>query len=376
MKRKIDFEKITNFIKKKNFIITFSVFVLTISTTGVSYASFFSVKTNTTNQALTTGTLSVSFGNESSSVLKNSMTSLSNEAGMNQTDSTIVYIQNTASLNSTFSLTVGYDMDNFTSRSGYSSSDVLTPLDYVMLAVYQYNGAGKEDTLVSGPISIADLPIYSQNTSDYRYNRYLLLFNTVGSTSSASATKTYKVKMWLSDKAIPAASYTYFYINTDVVAEVENAKMAYDISGTLSLGSNTLSNAKIDVQNGSFVTTTNSSGAFTLTGLYPGTYNLNITTSDNVQRQANLTVVEGSSVALSSLGSTFSGNNIYTVAKKYGTTLSKILTKNNINSYSSAATISSGSLYPTYQLTGGANSTISGLKIVLDSSNDSLTMSL
>lgn len=381
MKKKIDFEKLTKFIKSRNFFIAACVFVLTLSVIGISYASFFTVKTNTNNQTVTTGTLAVSYGGESSSVQRNSMISMSDEEGMAQTESSVIYIQNTGSLDSTFTLNVGYDMENFTGRSGYSDADQLTPLDYIKIAVYEYNGINDE-TLVAGPITIADLPIYSENSSDSRYNRYSLLFNTVGSTTSGNATKTYRVKMWLSDKAIPAASYSYFYVNTEIVAEVENAKMNYNLTGTLTdTGGTALSGATISLHNGSVVANTGSDGSFTLNGIYPGVYNLDIT-YNNVTVKGNLTVEEGTSNALVSLGSTFNGSastSIYSVAHTYGTNLSSILNRNDFNTYSSAATFTDGTTYnlaPTYKFTGGADANITGLTIVLDTSNNNFTMSL
>lgn len=45
-------------------------FGLTMASVGFSYASFFSVKTNTTNQSIKTGTLNVSYGSNSSSIQK------------------------------------------------------------------------------------------------------------------------------------------------------------------------------------------------------------------------------------------------------------------------------------------------------------------
>lgn len=373
--KKINWDKVNKFIKSKNFVMGFCVFCLTMASIGFSYASFFSVKTNTSNQSVTTGTLSVSYGNDTSSVLRNGMNSISDEMGMAQDEASLIYIQNTGSLNSTFTLTVGYDMANFTGRAGYSEADTLTPIDYVMMAVYQYNGAGKEDTLVAGPLSIADLPIYSINTSDSRYNRYSLLFNNVGSSSSSTSTKTYKIKMWLSDKAIPAASYTYFYINTEVVAEVANAKMAYTLKGNVTSGTSNVNGATISFHNNSITSTTNSSGAFTLSGIYPGTYNVDITYNNEVYR-GNLRVEEGSQNSLTSLGATFSGTDIYQVANNYGTTISKIIAKNNISTYSSAASISSGSLYPTYKFVGGATANVTGIKIMLNSTDKTFTMSM
>lgn len=372
--KKINWEKVNKFVRNRTFVMALCVFGLTMASIGFTYASFFSIKTNTTNQSITTGTLNVTYGTDSSVINKNSdLTPMNDEMGLKESNASVVYIQNTGSLNSTYVLTLGYDMTNFTSRSGYNASDELTPLDYVMVAVYEYHGVGEEDTLVSGPVAVGDLPIFSLNSSDARYNRYALLFDTLGGTTTTDNTKTYKVKAWLSDKAIPSASYTYFYVNAEIVAEVENAKMKYNLSGTLTDGSNALSGATISVQNNSVVATTSSTGTFTLNGLYPGTYNVDIT-YNNVTYSGNLTVEEGTSVSLASLGSTFSGTDIYNVAYTYGTTLAKLIKVNNLDTYSSKATISSGSLAPTYKFVGAGEENISGISISLDTTNKTYTM--
>ena len=373
--KKINWEKATEFVKKKNFIIAVCVFGLTMASIGFSYASFFAVKTNTTNQSVKTGTLNVSYATGTSSIQNtNNLSRMSDTEGMNQNDVSVIYIQNTGTLNSAYTLNIGYDMDNFKSRTGYKEADVLTPLDFVRFAVYEYNGAGVADTLIAGPLSVTDLPIYSIDTSNSNNNRYSILFDTLGSTSTSNSTKTYRIKMWLSDKATPSVSYTYFYINAKVVAEVENAKMKYTLNGTITDGTNNLDGAVISLHNNS-ITSISSSGAFSLEGVYPGVYNLDIT-YNNIVYSGNLTVKEGTSNSLTSLGTTFSGSNIFTVANNYGTTINKIITKNNLDTYSTAATISSGSLYPTYKFTGASTEAISGLKIVLDTTNNTFTMSL
>jgi len=360
--KRINKDSFKKILKNRNFLIAVCVGVLTIISIGVTYSSFFSVKTNTASQSLTTGTLSVSYGSETSSILRSNLSSLSNELGMEQDDYSIVYIQNTGSLNSTFTLNIGYDMESFTGRDSYKVSDALTPIDYIMIAVYEYNGVGKEDTLVVGPVSVADLPIYKVgNTTDYRYNRYSILFDVVGSISSEKATKTYKIKTWLSDKAIPSASFTYFYVNTEVVAEVENAKMAYNLSGVLKDSSNNiLTNATIKVQNGSIIANTNSSGEFNINGLYPGVYNIEVTANDKTVT-GNLIIEEGNNISVTNLGTTFTDSNIFDIAHKYGTTVSKLLIKNNIETYSVAATISGGSLPSISKIIGDYNENITNL---------------
>ncbi len=370
--RKINLEKVTNFIKRKNFVIAICVFGLTMLSIGFSYASFFAVKTNTTNQTVTTGTLDVSYG-DNTSVVVESVDTMSDYMGLNQSDASYIYIKNTGALSSTYVLNIGYDMASFKARNGYKETDVLTPLDYVRFAVYEYDSSANKDTLIAGPLSVTDLPIYTLN-SDSNYNRYSILFNTLGgNTSGGNSTKAYHIKMWLSDKAIPSVSSTYFYVNAEVVAEVENAKMKYNLSGTITDGSNSLNDAVISIQNGS-VTSTSSSGAFTLNGLYPGVYNLDIT-YDSTTYSGNITIEEGNSESFQSLGSTFNGSNIYTVANTYGTTISKIIDKNSIDTYSSAATISSGTLYPTYKFIGAGTEDVSGFKIVLDTTNKTFSIS-
>ena len=378
MKKKIDFDKITKFVKKKNFLIACCVLVLTIGTLGYSYGAFFSVKTNTNNQTVTTGTLNVSYTNASTSMDKGQMQSMSDEMGLNETDNSLIYIQNTGSLDSTFTLTVGYDMANFTSRSGYQETDELTPLDYVMVAVYEHSDG--TDTLVVEPTAVAELPLYEVNSNDSRYNRYAILFDTVGSTSSGNATKTYKVKMWLSDKAIPAASFTYFYLNAEIIAEVENAKMAYNLSGTVTDSSSTaLNGAVVSIQNGSVTSQTDASGNFTLNGIYPGTYNLDIT-YNGITYKGNLTVVEGTANNLVSNGTTFnSTSDIFSVANTYKTTIAKIISLNDIDTYSTEVAFASGTTYnlaPTYTFTGGGTEAVNGLNISLDTSNQTYILTL
>lgn len=379
MKKKIDFDKITKFVKKKNFLIACCVLVLTIGTLGYSYGAFFSVKTNSANQTVTTGTLNVSYTNASTSMDKGQMQSISDEMGLNETDNSLIYIQNTGSLDSTFTLTVGYDMENFTSRSGYKETDELTPLDYVMIAVYEHSGGS--DTLVVEPTAVAELPIYEVNSSDSRYNRYAILFDTVGSTSSGNATKTYKVKMWLSDKAIPAASYTYFYLNAEIIAEVENAKMAYNFSGTVTDNTGAaLNGAVVSIQNGSVTSQTDASGNYTLNGIYPGTYNLDIT-YNGITYSGNLTVVEGTSNSLVSNGTTFNGSDsdIFSVANTYKTTIDKIISLNDIDTYSTEVSFASGTTYnlaPTYTFTGGGTEAVSGLNISIDTTAQTYSLTL
>jgi len=187
--------------------------------------------------------------------------------------------------------------------------------------------------------------------------------------------------MWLSDKAIPAASYTYFYLNAEIIAEVENAKMAYNFSGTVTdSGGTALNGAVVSIQNGSVTSQTDASGNYTLNGIYPGTYNLDIT-YNGITYNGNLTVVEGTSNSLISNGTTFNGSSsdIFSIANTYKTTIAKIISLNNIDTYSTATTFNSGTTYnlaPTYTFTGGGTEAVSGFNINVNTSNQTYTLSL
>ena len=90
---------------------------------GFSYASFFSVKTNSTNQSITTGTLQVSYGSNSSSIQRTGMGSMSDEMGLAQSEASVIYVQNTGTLNSTYVMNIGYDMANFKAITSYKTTD-------------------------------------------------------------------------------------------------------------------------------------------------------------------------------------------------------------------------------------------------------------
>lgn len=355
------FERITNFIKKRNFIIAFSVLVLTTLTLRVSYASFLTVKTNTNNQSLTTGDLSVSYASGTEAIIKEVINAESDEEGMAQDASSVIYIQNTGNLDATFTLNIGYDVTNYQTRVNGEPTQLI-PLDYVKVAVFEKGASINEERLLIGPVTITDLPIYrlDNNPDDtYLNTRYSLMIGRIGNTENGDAARTYKIKAWVDSDAPQSVSYNYFYLNTEIVAAVENAKMNYNISGTLmDLENNSLSGATITFHNGSQKVITDSDGKYTLNGVYPGTYNIDIS-YNNKNYAGNISVAEGNGENIESLGSTFEGSGIHNIAAAYGTTLKKILKANDIEVYASIAEINSGILMPTYEVTGASNIEVS-----------------
>lgn len=367
MKIKEQFKKL---YANRNLFIAVCVGILTISVIGVSYSAFFTVQTNTVNQEVTTGTLNVSYSknylDSNKKLDTDDLQPMSDEEALTSSEARIIHIENNGTLPSEFTLTIGYDLESFKEKDGE-----LTPIDFVRFAVYEIDTLKNEKTLVSKPQSITDLPIYELDKNDSRNNRYTVLVDTIGTTDNTRL-KNYQVKIWLSDKATPAASHTYFYINSEIVATVEGAKKSYNLNGVLKKDDVPLANATIDIQNGSKIVKTDSTGAFNITKLPSGTYNVEIKTADKTYI-GNLTIREGEDLVISSMGTSFTAdanNNIYDYAYNKGTTINKIITKNNLEGITNNLDLSSAtySLASTYLIVSNTNE-ITDLNISLTGDN-------
>lgn len=371
-------KNIKKIFHNKNVIMIFCVLGLTALTLSFSYAAFFTVKTNKNNQTIMVGDLSVGYGGMSERKARSksgkmnivSMLPMSDADGMAQTQTSIIYIQNEGSLDASYVLTIGYDLASFLNRSDYKEEDVLTPIDYIKFAIYEYSGSSGSN-LIAGPLTLADLPVYKVDTSDSRNNRYAILFDSLGTVSDT--TKTYQIKLWLSDKATASVKDSYFYINSEVVVEAKSARMSYNLKGSLrdSLG-NSIKGAEISVQNNSLITNTDENSVFEINSLLPGTYNVNITNNGEVY-EGNLTIREGDNVSLSNIGTSFIANNslkLADAAYTYGTTINKLMKSNDIKTNANMFTFEDGVTYnliPSFVLSGGYSPTIDNIVITLNS---------
>lgn len=343
MKIKEQFKKL---YANKNLFIAVCVGILTISVIGVSYSAFFTVQSDTVNQEVTTGTLSVSYSGDyvdsNNKYDTYDLLPMSDEEALISGSSRIIHIENKGTLPSEFTLTIGYDLESFQDKDGE-----LTPIDYVRFAVYSLDTTTGESELVVQPKSITELPIYTLNEADSRQNRYTVLVDTIGVKDNTSI-KNYQVKIWLSDQATPTVSHTYFYFNSEVVAAVAGAKQSYDLSGILKDATDSpIADATIDIQNGSKLVKTTSTGAFNISKLPSGTYNIEIKTEDET-RTGNLTIEEENSLEVKSMGTSFTATDnktIYDYANDYHTTVNKIITKNNLEGITSNINLINGTSY-------------------------------
>lgn len=353
-------------LSNKKILVASWVAVLTIVTIGFSYAAFFSVKTSKNNQTITTGDLSIAYGGSSTSINKTDMLPMSDEEGMSQSEASIIYLQNNGSLNANYALTIGYDMEQL-SQLASGTTDKLTPLNHIRLAVYDYQSA-TNNTLICGPLSVTDLATYSVDTTDMRNNRYSILFGSLGAVSNN--VKTYQIKIWLSDKAPASVGESLFYVNSEIVSEATNTKMAYTINGILkNKDGQVINGATVSLQNNSQKVTTNAEGKFSFTNILPGTYNLDIT-SGTKTFSGNIVVREGEEASITNRPITFTPSinmPLYEASYANGTSIGKLASANNILN-PMTYTFTSGTtynLYPSVILTGGKNPEINNFIINL-----------
>lgn len=280
--KKINLKKVNlKNLKRETTMMLITVVCLTTTMISVSYGIFFDVKTNQNEQVITTGDLSVQIsGGESISYLY----PFSDDVVDSISTQSVYYLQNTGSTNASFTFTVTIGSDNEVA------------LDFIKLAVMEYDSSSRTYSLVSDIITLS-------NCSQNEDGDYVLFTESMNSSGSG----TYAVKVWLDENSDESIIGEAVELNVNVLSEVLESVMLYDFSGTLKNSSGNLSDATISLNNGSIVGVTNSSGSYTLSAVRSGTYSVSITLSDGSVIYDTLIVDEASSV------SSLKTNDIYTV---------------------------------------------------------------
>lgn len=201
-------------IKKQSFVIAVCVICLGIVLTGTSYALFFQVNTNTENQVVETGTLSVVYGKQSQMITETDLMPMTDEEALqSSTISSTIFIENDGTLPATYVLKIGEDWESFEEREDFLNTDELVSLDYVKVAAYI------DGKVIVNPITISDLTVADDDSS-----MYVLKTGSLNVSSTGNTTETLVVKVWL-DSTIPATEIgKYLYLKLDVTSLVDEAK--------------------------------------------------------------------------------------------------------------------------------------------------------
>ncbi len=372
---------VLNKIKGETKIIMLSVIILTLSTIGFSYSVLFDIKSNSNNQIIQTGNLSVVYGGSSSSINNFDMLPMSDQSGLNSDSRSIIHIQNNGSFNSTFTITLSYDYNAFKERSNYEEGNELVPFEYLRMAIFEYDEETSQMNLISGIIDLGDVPIH-QVESDFYNNSYAIFTSSVDKLSSGNSTKTLAIKVWIEEDATENISDYFVYLKVNIVSEVKESVMNYTLNGIVKdFNGDLVTAALVEFQNASYKGLTDGNGYFSLNDIREGTYLVNIT-YNGIKYSTTLNVVEAQSKNLNLFPTTHiiqSGQDLSYLTKTYSTTFDKIKNENNLTLDSKSVVLNEGTTYnipKTYQLIGDENQNLGVLNINLGSNKNIDSMSL
>lgn len=203
-------------IKKQSYFIAISAILLAIVVSGTSYALFFQVDSNSNNQIVETGSLAVTYGDNSQAITDTELVPMTDTDALNSsTLISTIYVENKGSLPADYSLTIGNDIASFQAREGYSATDELLSHDYIRIAVY------KNGEMVLAPTTLSTLSISQDNTAMYELHS-----GSLDVISTGESTVTYAIKVWVDSNAPTDIIGDFVYLKVDVTSTVDEDKAA------------------------------------------------------------------------------------------------------------------------------------------------------
>lgn len=203
-------------IKKQSYIIAISAILLALVISGTSYALFFQVDSNSKNQVVETGSLSVTYGANSQAITATELVPMSDtDALESSTLVSTIYVENKGSLPADYNIKIGNDIKTFQSREGYNETDELLSHDYLKVAVYQ-NGE-----MIIPPTILSTLTISEDDNA--MYNLFSGKLNVL---STGESTETFAIKIWVANEAPEDIIGDFVYLKVDVTSTVDESSAA------------------------------------------------------------------------------------------------------------------------------------------------------
>lgn len=349
-------------------VVFLAVISLTCISIGTSYSYLSKLSVSTTTQNITTGNLNATLSY--TQITNAQVMPLSDEEGINQTTYAKVAISKTNKYTVFYTLNIGYSTDSLASYN-FTEEDLL-PMEFIRIAIFD---SASSTTPIAGPVSIAELPLLSVNTSDHYKDVYLLSF---ANFAAGSASKTYYIKAWLNPETPNELDGKAVLLDVNIEQVPLVGKSLYNLKGTVKVDGTAVSGATLSIQNNTIKGTT-SSGAFTLSNVPVGTYNLGITYNNNTY-ETTVHLQSGASASVVARAATTCSANepLQNCAYTYYTTVNKLMKTNSLTSYSTVAPTSSYNVPASYVITGGESLAIldiTGINININSSTGAVTLS-
>lgn len=331
---------------------------------SVAYSYVYSSRSGANTQMITTGNLNATIDFNPVSDL--TFTPLSDSDGLAQESYGTINIDKNNVYSVFYNINIGYNID-------FASSDLasLVPMEYIKVALFEIVDSTLSDSPIAGPVRIADLPLFSVDKANPVNDLYSLFS---GSLVSGSDSKKMALKVWL-DEEIPDTYNDYtVYLGINVNQEPLMNKGMYDISGMITMDGNPVSGAEIILQNNLMKTTSDASGAYKLSSVAEGTYNLTII-YNTASYDTTITIQssDGVSVSSTAVDSVQGGADSYiqNYAFDYYTTPYKIQKQNSLSKTSNELAGSYYTIPVSYIIKGNSvigTSEITGINVSLSSS--------
>lgn len=312
---------------------------------GVSYSFVMRSKVSGNALLITTGNLTSTVNYTSTDY---TISALSDVDGMALDDYGIINISKNNVYSVFYTMNIGYAIDSLPKGAEIEN---LIPMEYIRVALFPISGSTVGSTPSVGPVSLADLIVNSIDSSSVYRDTYLLNYGTFG-TGNESAK--YALKVWLDEDTPMTYDGGLVYLGVSVDQETLVSKSLYNISGTVLNSSGTAVNgAKVQFHNGKVTSTTSSTGAYTLSNIPTGTYNISVTYNDEVYK-SSIHIKSGTAVSLQSTGTKTgtSGTYLQNSAYTYYTSPGLILAANTLATNTTQVTTASYTIPNAYVLTG------------------------
>lgn len=204
-------------LKKQSYIIAISAILLAIVISGTSYALFFQVDTNSSNQVVETGNLSVTYGDNSKAITATELVPMTDTDALDSsTLVSTIYVENKGSLPANYSITIGNDMDSFKARDGYSTNDELLNHNYIRIAVY------KNSEMIIEPKTLSEFTLSTKDNTMTEDNKmYDLYSGSLNILSTGESTETFAIKVWIASDAPEDIIGDFVYLKVNVISTVD-----------------------------------------------------------------------------------------------------------------------------------------------------------
>lgn len=198
-------------IKKQSYVIAIGAILLAIVISGTSYALFFQVDTNSKNQVVETGTLSVTYGDNSQAITDTELIPMTDtDALASSTLVSTIYVENKGTLPADYNITIGNDMASLKAREDYATTDELLNHDYIRVAVY------KNGEMIIEPKTLSDFNLSTDDNT--MYDLYSGSLNVSG---TGSSTETFAIKVWVASDAPEEIIGDFVYLKVNVISTVD-----------------------------------------------------------------------------------------------------------------------------------------------------------